>query len=89
MSLLESDQTPSTYWITNPNNVFEDNVAAGTCRLTHAAQPMPASCAGVNSPAIPCTPWIRTPACVGHTPWGSLSRNLAQSDIRPADADRR
>lgn len=28
-SLLESDQTPSTYWITNPNNVFEDNIAAG------------------------------------------------------------
>ena len=29
MSLLESDQTPSTFWITNPDNVFEDNVAAG------------------------------------------------------------
>ena len=29
MSLLESDQTPSTYWITNCDNVFEDNVAAG------------------------------------------------------------
>lgn len=29
MSLLESDQTPSTYWITNPDNVFEDNIAAG------------------------------------------------------------
>eukprot|EP00966_Prymnesium_polylepis_P007100 163867-Prymnesium_polylepis.1 len=29
MSLLESDQTPSTFWITNANNFFEDNVAAG------------------------------------------------------------
>ena len=29
MSLLESDQTPSTFWITNVDNVFEDNVAAG------------------------------------------------------------
>ena len=29
MSLLESDQTPSTFWITNPDNIFEDNVAAG------------------------------------------------------------
>ena len=29
MSLLESDQTPSTYWITNCDNIFEDNVAAG------------------------------------------------------------
>ena len=29
MSLLESDQTPSTFWITNGDNVFEDNIAAG------------------------------------------------------------
>ncbi|MDB4265398.1 Ig-like domain-containing protein [bacterium] len=24
------NRTPSSYWITNPNNIFEDNVAAGT-----------------------------------------------------------
>lgn len=24
------DRTPGTYWITNPNNIFENNVAAGT-----------------------------------------------------------
>ena len=29
MSLLESDQTPSTYWITNLDNNFEGNIAAG------------------------------------------------------------
>ena len=28
-SLLESDQTPSTFWITNLDNRFEGNVAAG------------------------------------------------------------
>ena len=33
MSLLESDQTPSTFWITNPDNTFEDNIAAGIFRL--------------------------------------------------------
>ena len=29
-SLLESDQTPSTFWIVNVRNVFKDNVAAGS-----------------------------------------------------------
>ncbi|MDQ4148387.1 MAG: transmembrane domain-containing protein [Actinomycetota bacterium] len=28
--LLPSDQRPATFWITNPNNVLEDNVAAGS-----------------------------------------------------------
>jgi cell surface hyaluronidase len=28
--LLPTDKDPSTFWITNPNNVFENNVAAGS-----------------------------------------------------------
>ncbi len=28
--LIPSDNTASTYWITNPNNVYRDNVAAGS-----------------------------------------------------------
>jgi len=30
--LLKSDATPASYWITNPDNVLEDNVAAGSER---------------------------------------------------------
>ncbi len=28
-SLLDTDQTPATFWITNPNNYFRNNHAAG------------------------------------------------------------
>lgn len=31
-SLLNTDQTPATFWITNPNNYFEGNAAGGSDR---------------------------------------------------------
>ncbi len=29
-SLMNTDQTPASFWITNPNNYFEGNHAAGS-----------------------------------------------------------
>jgi len=31
-SLLNTDMTPSNFWITNPNNIFRNNHAAGSDR---------------------------------------------------------
>ena len=43
-SLLNTDQTPATFWITNPNNNFENNRAAGSHRYGYwfDLQPHPA-----------------------------------------------
>ncbi len=30
VNIIESDSFPSTYWISNPNNIFRNNVAAGS-----------------------------------------------------------
>lgn len=31
-SLLNTDQTPASFWITNPDNIFTNNHAAGSIR---------------------------------------------------------
>jgi hypothetical protein len=35
MSLLNTDQSPASFWITNPNNDFSDNHAAGSDRYSY------------------------------------------------------
>ena len=93
MSLLESDQTPSTYWITNPDNIFEDNVAAGGDGFGF----------WMNLPRHPGGFLSFTGATFSddifprHTPLGSFKRNTAHGyrigflahDLDPKEFDKR
>lgn len=36
-ALLNTDTTPATFWITNPNNTYRNNVAAGGRALCSSA----------------------------------------------------
>ena len=49
MSLLESDQTPSTFWITNLNNTLEGNVAAGSHSYVLGRKSRPGAATGMRS----------------------------------------
>lgn len=75
------NRTPSSYWITNPNNIFEDNVAAGT-QGTGFWFAMPTSPMGLSGAA----PYFE--GLQPHTePLGAFNRNTAHSCMNGFDVN--
>ena len=71
-SLLNTDQTPASFWITNPDNIIRNNHAAGADRygFWYDLQPNP------TGPSY--TPTI----CPIHTQLGEFDNNVAHSNGR-------
>jgi hypothetical protein len=69
-SLLNTDQVPASFWITNPNNDFIDNVAAGSDGQGFWFNPPP-------NPTGPSATWN---VCPQLTPLGAFVRNTAHSN---------
>ncbi|MBO0782456.1 MAG: G8 domain-containing protein, partial [Ktedonobacteraceae bacterium] len=72
-AILPTDTTPATYWITNPNNIFRGNVAAGS-QFFGFWFAMPEHPTGLSKNANnDRLVWPR------HTPLGEFSNNVAHS----------
>lgn len=71
--LLPSDSTPSTYWITNPDNTFRNNVAAGSAAFGFWIA-LPEHPTGLSANL---SQWPR------QTPLREFSGNVAHSNRRP------
>ncbi|CAG9312591.1 unnamed protein product [Blepharisma stoltei] len=69
-SLLNSDQEPSTFWITNPNNIFLNNHAAGSDKFGYWFEP----------PENPSGPSATTLICPPYLPLGQFANNTAHSN---------
>jgi cell migration-inducing and hyaluronan-binding protein len=74
MALLPSDTQPATFWITNPNNIWRGNVAAGSQGLgfwfAMPEHPTGLSSSATNNQLV----WPR------YTPLGEFSSNVAHSN---------
>eukprot|EP00935_MAST-01C_sp_MAST-1C-sp1_P000124 g124.t1 len=71
-SLLNSDATPATFWITNPDNFFTNNAAAGSDRYGF----------WFDLPKHPGGASATTEVCPRGTPLGRFDRNRAHSNGR-------
>jgi len=69
-SLLNTDQEPATFWITNPNNIFIGNHAAGSDRFGYWIEP----------PEHPGGPSATTLICPPFMPLGEFKNNTAHSN---------
>eukprot|EP00361_Fabrea_salina_P003869 CAMPEP_0202427040 /NCGR_PEP_ID=MMETSP1345-20130828/1320_1 /ASSEMBLY_ACC=CAM_ASM_000843 /TAXON_ID=342563 /ORGANISM="Fabrea Fabrea salina" /LENGTH=3382 /DNA_ID=CAMNT_0049037631 /DNA_START=76 /DNA_END=10221 /DNA_ORIENTATION=+ len=69
-SLLNTDQTPATFWITNPDNYFRGNHAAGSDRYGFWYDP----------PDHPTGPSATTDVCPKFVQIGEFSDNVAHSN---------
>eukprot|EP00761_Pharyngomonas_kirbyi_P010107 gb/GECH01010125.1/.p1 GENE.gb/GECH01010125.1/~~gb/GECH01010125.1/.p1 ORF type:complete len:3495 (+),score=610.83 gb/GECH01010125.1/:1-10485(+) len=71
-SLLNTDTSPSTFWITNPDNVFKDNAAAGSENYGFWFFPEE------HPTGASATPFV----CPLHMPLGEFRNNRAHSNGR-------
>mmetsp|Transcript_4311 Transcript_4311/g.10607 ORF Transcript_4311/g.10607 Transcript_4311/m.10607 type:complete len:3581 (-) Transcript_4311:97-10839(-) len=71
-SLLDTDTTPASFWITNPDNTIEGNAAAGSERYGF----------WVDLPVHPSGPSSTSTVCPQGTPLLSFSDNSAHSNGR-------
>jgi len=71
-SLLNSDQTPASFWITNPDNIFRGNHAAGSTNYGYWFDTKP----------NPTGPSFDPNICPENTPLGEFSNNVAHSNGR-------
>lgn len=71
-SLLNTDQTPASFWITNPDNIFMDNHAAGSPMYGFWLDLAP------NPTGLSFTPLV----CPDRSPLGGFSNNVAHSNGR-------
>jgi len=70
--MLNTDTTPATFWITNPDNVFRNNVAAGSARYGY----------WVRLLQSPEGPSFTTSMCPKFMPLGEFRGNAAHSNLR-------
>ncbi|KAG2432951.1 hypothetical protein HXX76_008679 [Chlamydomonas incerta] len=70
-ALLNTDTTPATFWITNPNNTYRNNVAAGSDAYGY----------WVRLLDHPEGPSYTTSVCPKFTPLGRFENNVAHSNI--------
>lgn len=68
-SLLNTDQTPASFWITNPYNILRNNHAAGSDRFGFWFDLKPNPTGPSYDPTI----------CPDHMPLGEFSNNVAHS----------
>eukprot|EP00854_Cymbomonas_tetramitiformis_P005436 gene5436-6591_t len=73
-SLLDTDTTPATFWITNPTNYFRNNAAAGSSRYGFWFDLDP----------YPNGPSATKDVCPNASPLGEFSNNRAHSNARYA-----
>ena len=71
-SLLNTDQTPASFWITNPNNIFRRNHAAGSDRYSYWYDTQTTSIGPSFDPNI----------CPENTKIGEFVDNVAHSNGR-------
>jgi hypothetical protein len=71
-SLLNSDQTPASFWITNPNNIFRNNHAAGSDNYGY----------WFDTKKNPTGPSYDPNVCPEYTKLGEFSNNVAHSNGR-------
>jgi hypothetical protein len=71
-SLLNSDQTPASFWITNPNNIFRGNHAAGSDNYGFWFDTKPTTTGPSYDPNI----------CPENMPLGEFTNNVAHSNGR-------
>jgi hypothetical protein len=71
-SLLNTDQTPASFWITHPDNIFRDNHAAGSFRYGFWFDTKP----------FPMGPSFDPNVCPENSPLGYFSNNVAHSNGR-------
>lgn len=71
--LLDSDKTPATFWITNPDNVYTGNHAAGSVGFGFWYA-LPAAPTGLST---------GEPDSPRYTPLGEFKDNVAHSNRRP------
>jgi hypothetical protein len=71
-SLLNTDQTPASFWITHPDNIFRGNHAAGSDRYGYWFDTKP----------FPMGPSFTTSVCPENSPLGEFSNNVAHSNGR-------
>ncbi len=71
-SLLNSDQTPASFWITNPDNIFRGNHAAGADNYGYWFDTKP----------NPTGPSFDPNICPENSPLGEFSNNVAHSNGR-------
>lgn len=72
MSLLITDQTPASFWITHPDNIFKDNHAAGSDRYGYWFDTKP----------NPMGPSFTKDICPENAQLGEFSNNVAHSNGR-------
>ena len=70
MSLLITDQTPASFWITHPDNIFKDNHAAGSDRYGYWFDTKP----------HPMGPSFTSDICPENAQLGEFSNNVAHSN---------
>ncbi|CDW80878.1 ipt tig domain containing protein [Stylonychia lemnae] len=70
MSLLITDQTPASFWITHPDNIFKDNHAAGSDRYGFWFDTQP----------NPTGPSYSSDICPQYAQLGEFSNNVAHSN---------
>ncbi|KAG2448780.1 hypothetical protein HYH02_006132 [Chlamydomonas schloesseri] len=70
-ALLNTDTTPATFWITNPNNTYRNNVAAGSDAYGY----------WVRLLDHPEGPSYTTSVCPKFTPLGRWENNVAHSNM--------
>ena len=72
MSLLNTDSSPASFWITNPDNIFRGNHAAGSDRYGYWFDLLD----------HPTGPSHTTTICPKNLPLGEFKDNTAHSNIR-------
>jgi len=71
-SLLNSDQTPASFWITHPTNIFRNNHAAGADNYGY----------WFDTKAHPTGPSYDPNVCPEFSPLGEFTNNVAHSNGR-------
>ena len=71
-SLLNTDQTPASFWITNPDNIYRGNHAAGSAMYGF----------WIDTQANPTGPSYDPNVCPNRSPLGEFSNNVAHSNGR-------
>lgn len=71
-SLLNTDQTPASFWITHPDNIFRGNHAAGSDRYGY----------WFDTQVHPTGPSFTPDICPENSPLGEFSNNVAHSNGR-------
>ena len=68
-SLLNTDQIPATFWITNPRNIFIDNAAVASCAYGF----------WYDLDDHPSGPSFTTNVCPNKEPFGTFENNVAHT----------